>query len=710
MNSQHTERACDRCRERRVKCDKTIPACLRCEKLGKPCPGYDKKRKFVDETVSLRKKYQASPLGRPSGETNADNVCIVTKAISGASFNGKSTISFASSPLSRHVASQPTLPESPPSPGQALTGGDDDIAPMPYVTTNITEVPQSLAALPSLASVTHPALLLDTNFRLPDLQPDPQYDGPLNDTLFDPAWFNLEPDEFYGSGNNSCGFIPNAPIVDEVDRREYQPSIETATATPMSGIGMLINGNMWPPEGQAKTSALIADEREHEMAYLIRHFTEALGPWMDLFDQDKHFGHLVPLKALRDALLRNAIAAVAAKQLGRVKGVKPFVGVQCQRPAMMEIIDGTIEIDWFYKAANYYDKAIAFSRLYLDAISGSLSAPSSPSTQMSLSLANSDDLLVAVSLFSLYECLDNREMGWLSHLAGLKSLLSAISAAQQDQLQIVPSITVGRKASFWNFVRADYQASYINRSKTYLDTEELPLWRSCGLEVRDDGTLYADVSAIKEGSNNCRQTAQIVAHTLLWLVLRVTNYLAQDQKLTPADAQATWDLLTAQLDAWYSNLPETFQPCAQIRYPLQMRSHRGGMTGSQLTEVFFSIDQCAASMQLYHFARILLLMNKPATSNGCNSRLKAYREVSPLAIKHAREIVGVALGRPHPAVRVEMLLPLYVAGGCLEADEERKVVLDVVRAIEKDTGCSTEVTARSLVDEWGWNEEHMLAE
>ena len=56
---------------------------------------------------------------------------------------------------------------------------------------------------------------------------------------------------------------------------------------------------------------------------------------MDLFDKDKHFAHLVPLKALRDALLRNAIAAVAAKQLGRVKGHKLFGANQCQKPAMV---------------------------------------------------------------------------------------------------------------------------------------------------------------------------------------------------------------------------------------------------------------------------------------------------------------------------------------------------------------------------------------
>ena len=66
---------------------------------------------------------------------------------------------------------------------------------------------------------------------------------------------------------------------------------------------------------------------------------------MDLFDRDKHFGNLVPLKALRDRLLRNAIAAVSAKQLGRVKGNKPYLGTQHQQPATMEVI--VEEVDWF---------------------------------------------------------------------------------------------------------------------------------------------------------------------------------------------------------------------------------------------------------------------------------------------------------------------------------------------------------------------------
>lgn len=41
----------------------------------------------------------------------------------------------------------------------------------------------------------------------------------------------------------------------------------------------ICHSNLWAPESQLNTSAIITDEREHEMAYLIRHFTESVGPW-----------------------------------------------------------------------------------------------------------------------------------------------------------------------------------------------------------------------------------------------------------------------------------------------------------------------------------------------------------------------------------------------------------------------------------------------
>ncbi|KAI5365015.1 Putative zn(2)-C6 fungal-type DNA-binding domain, fungal transcription factor [Septoria linicola] len=704
MAQEASERACDRCRERRVKCDKTQPTCLRCEKLGKPCPGYDKKRKFVDEGVTLRKKYQGSN-DRPSSDEKAAASPRLYQATVQASSSSNSAQPDVRSPATTLAGTIPPLGASslaqPPSTLPAFDAFNNSIlAQRNSMTSGLTH------GLPitTLDPTTEAMLLADPPVQIPLTNDDAMLDTLWKSDNFDPEFFDLQPDAYYSAAGNTCGFLPNIPeIVDEVDQSDILLS-NSASGTPLStGIfsGSFSDSNLWAPESQLNTSALITSERDHEMAYLIRHFTESIGPWMDLFDRDKHFTHLVPLKALRDALLRNAIAAVAAKQLGRVKGRKPFTGRQFQKPSAMEVLDdSTSQIDWFYKAANYYDKAIAFSRQYLQAVSGELSNPPSPNTQLAVSMANSDDLLVAVSIFSLYESLDNLETGWLQHLAGLKSLLGAISPSQQIQNQVRPSLTIGRLASFWNFARADYQAAYLNKQRTLLDTEDLALWSSCGLELQEDGTLYKSTDFVKNDPTHCRVLAELVAHTLLWLVLRVMNYLASDENSSARRSQ--WDLLTRQLDHWYGNLPDTFQPCAHIRHPASGRTMR-----SQLFEVFFSIDVCAAAMQLYHFARILLLLHRPMTNERgvFRNRLKAYREVSTEAIKHAHEIIGIALGRPHPAIRVEMLLPLSTAGACLEENDERKVVLELLRAIEQDTGCATGLRCDELMQEWGWTLE-----
>ncbi|KAK0814146.1 hypothetical protein LTR75_004315 [Friedmanniomyces endolithicus] len=651
--------------------DKRHPACARCEKFGQPCPGYDKKRKFVDEGISLRKKFQrASPRG--SGDEH-DREDITERDPHDVKIQNWLHGLTPAAYIPTLVLSKPTI--------------------------HVQSMTSTQRNAPEWTLCSHHYL---SNNKLTSFWNINTFvEGP-----FDPEWFDLNPDIYYANQNNSCGFIPNAHIVDEVDRSDFRPYSETATgvqmskSAPMSSTGTgPTRSNLWLPEDQMQTSAIIADEREHEMAYLIRHFTESLGPWMDLFDKDRHFSESVPLKALRDALLRNAIAAVAAKQLGRVKGPKPFYGSQCQQPSRTEVLEDTGNVDWFYKAANYYDKAIAFSRVYLEALSGTIA--------QSISVAKSDNLLVAVSIFSLYESLDNREMGWCRHLAGMKSVLTAVTADQQAIGQPVSSITVARKACFWKFARSDWSAAWINRRRTYLDTEDLDIWRSCGLQLQDDGALYADPLDLQIDTAQCRQTIQLVSHTLIWLLLRVTNYLAQDSHRTLAQQLEMWNTLNTQLDAFNANLPESFQPCAQIRAPPPTREQLESDLGyCQFTEVFFSSLSSASSIQLYHFARLLLLLNRPREPDrkGIN-RLQAYREVSSEATRHAREIVGVALGRPAPAVRVEMLLPLYIAGGCLEADEEKNVVLGIMCDIEKETGCSTEVTVRSLMDEWGWDRE-----
>lgn len=96
-----------------------------------------------------------------------------------------------------------------------------------------------------LSNSAHPAIFGSTDSLLPassDLPPDSDaiLQDILSDPSFNPDWFNIDPSDYYGANNNSCGFIPNIPnIIDEVDRSDIMQTTEMMEGTPMSGLASL---------------------------------------------------------------------------------------------------------------------------------------------------------------------------------------------------------------------------------------------------------------------------------------------------------------------------------------------------------------------------------------------------------------------------------------------------------------------------------------
>jgi len=323
------------------------------------------------------------------------------------------------------------------------------------------------------------------------------------------------------------------------------------------------------------------------------------------------------------------------------------------------------------------------------------------------------------------------------HLGGFQSLLVAHVRPQLSrtfsnplQLQETPRLSRGRCAAFWNFAWADCVAAYTNHSKTRLNTEDYVLWRAAGLQLTDSGSLYSSqLDLTSKLGDREWLTEEVVLRTVLWISLRTMNYIAYDSEkplenetlgssflgasmLTPSTTASSpsaqhsqWDELHQQLDIWHQNLPETCQPCTKVKH--HDLSDSPAASGKPLMVMFFSIPTCAAALVLYHFTRILLLLNKPVAaqrgSKGLGDRLKEYRKVSEHVNHHSREICGIAVGLPEPAVRIQIVQPLYLAGLCLEEKEDRKLVLELLQAIETDTGCCTTHRVRELVSQWGWD-------
>lgn len=237
---------------------------------------------------------------------------------------------------------------------------------------------------------------------------------------------------------------------------------------------------------------------DHEVSFLLRHFGEITGQWMDLFDLGCYFGQLVPVQALTNPLLKYSACAYAAKQLGRVDGRKAVIGGIVSKQAEMELYPQPGTADWSYISAKYYDKAISLlmeelsnsgvqemplTPIVENAVytprSGSHASPVSAQSRQdgkrrrlsrgrSSHTTNADETLAAAAILCVYEFLDNANTAWARHLSGTKSLFDM---AENEGMMPVQSPTSpgavsqrikpsrGRKATFWNFARQDFLAA-----------------------------------------------------------------------------------------------------------------------------------------------------------------------------------------------------------------------------------------------------------
>ncbi|KAI9372931.1 hypothetical protein BJX61DRAFT_505132 [Aspergillus egyptiacus] len=508
------------------------------------------------------------------------------------------------------------------------------------------------------------------------------------------------------------------------------------------------------PDSRASSLGEAPVETDYEVAFLLRHFSEVPGPWMDLFDLGTYFASHVPVKALRNPLLKYATCAHAAKQLGHAQVAKrPVGGVR-----LSQVFPGAQKdspsVDWRWKGAKYYEKAIQllmkelqpdpgnpdpFGQGHGSEIGEDIDGQRARSfTEYRLSHgARSDEILAATAILSVYELLDATGGAWNRHLSGVKSLLDLAEVGMRPLLRVSPGdlsvqpkrrgLSRARKATFWNFARQDYLSAFINGSRTRLNTEDLALWTEAGIQVDALGFVRPSNSSAGESSGDDVMKEDLIANALVWIISKIINFINDGSNThigQPAAVNAgslgvpqqlllerleRWYRLEAELDVWYNGLPVTFRPCARVGTPQTASTNESEIQdASSLFEIWYSIPMCSSAMQHYHMARILLQLNKPQEPIGgagsIPNRYSSFRSNEGDIKFHSREIVGIGMSCPAGSVRINSLQPLYVSGRCLTDPGERRMVLRLLRDIELDLGWATEYRAKQLLREWGWDE------
>ncbi|KAF2155882.1 hypothetical protein K461DRAFT_274925 [Myriangium duriaei CBS 260.36] len=210
---------------------------------------------------------------------------------------------------------------------------------------------------------------------------------------------------------------------------------------------------------------------DEEVGFLLRHFSEVPGHWMDLFDLGRFFEMEVIVKAARCPLLLYSAIALSAKSLGRLDR---------SSRRLREAPFPYSNAQWLHIARKYYDKAIHLLRQALEAetqspvlahsqaamtgweVTGSVA--DDLQERHTLPGANDDELVGTTAILCVYEFLDASGEEWSSHLDGAKSLFDitkdgvlamATAPAKRRYSNSRPHSGNSRAAIFWNMARQD---------------------------------------------------------------------------------------------------------------------------------------------------------------------------------------------------------------------------------------------------------------
>lgn len=256
------------------------------------------------------------------------------------------------------------------------------------------------------------------------------------------------------------------------------------------------------------------------------------------------------------------------------------------------------------------------------------------------------------------------------------------------------------------------------------------MWRAAGLQLDDQGLVLPSAGA-GEGA----MKDDMISNALIWILSKVFNYIAAmkesqrrsdvledpevDIRSHPSprrrhstrSPQYKWKAISHELDVWHEGLPDSFRPCARIeRSSSEPATESSPPKPATISDIWFTSDMCASTIQTYHLARMLLLVHRPQSSDtvlresGVFDFLNNYRSIETELRYRSREIFGIALSSPTTSITLHQTQTIFVAAQCLVDEEERHMALDILRRVNADLGWETEYRVQQLLKQWNWTD------
>ena len=401
------------------------------------------------------------------------------------------------------------------------------------------------------------------------------------------------------------------------------------------------------PLNQSLDLNRVSIPRKKLIAYLKNWITEC-APYLDKFDEARHFGIQIPIIAQSSPALLYAVLAFSARQTERKAGLE------------------------------------SHDSLELYQVSIRLLAP--------ILQAKDPNVLVTVCILACLELMSVSPKNWRRHVEGCAALFDSfgVNGFSGGLLQAV----------FWCYARMDLCGVILANGA---ESPVLPIdkWVS-SISDDPDSKEYTEKAIKDMFLQNSLSTPDMHANWAVYLcaktcdlVCRRTMYMERG-KIDQMDKRSfdeQWNQLWDDLQFWMEQRPPMMLPIKTI----------GTTPERSFPEIFFAHWAAISGNQLYHTACIMLLEIKPA------GRVMQHLAPHFSAVWHARRVCGISITNPHSGSRINAIQPLYVAGKILSHRSEHIIIAKLVKSIERTTGWGAIWRLKDLERIWGYEPGEILS-
>ncbi|OCL05624.1 hypothetical protein AOQ84DRAFT_366488 [Glonium stellatum] len=295
------------------------------------------------------------------------------------------------------------------------------------------------------------------------------------------------------------------------------------------------------------------------------------------------------------------------------------------------LLDRTTAVQYYYETLQYLQRAMKHE-----------------------SYTRSLELIATALTVSTYEMIDGAGKGWERHLKGVFWI---------QRSQDINGESEGLKqAVWWAWLRQDLWAAFRERRRAFSFFKP---------------TKYYHVMDQYD-----------IASRVVYLLVQAVNYSSLEESKIGENDLATRidraDTLFSMLEEWRQNLSVHFNPL-----PLESNIE------SIFKPIWINPPAFGTAIQMYFFARILLLVHRPAAGGYIE-----YTERLKQLIDAVDTISGIATTLEEDAASVISTQCLFGAGLYTQDPAKRDAILDLIEAHQERTGWPVSSLRDELIAEW----------